>query len=78
MTRNELSAEFPLSPLLPDDQPEIGGYWLDAALFRFASGTAYLAHPAPPEDPDRDPVVVVQLSEARRPTRRPGTVSPAW
>ncbi|WP_026926001.1 hypothetical protein [Granulicoccus phenolivorans] len=62
MTRNELSAEFPLSPLLPDDQPEIGGYWLDAALFRFASGTAYLAHPAP-EDPDRDPVVVVQLSE---------------
>lgn len=62
MTRNELPADFPLSPLLPDDQPEIGGYWLDAALFRFGSGTAYLAHPAP-DDPQQDPVVVVQLSE---------------
>ena len=37
-------AAVPVSPLLPDDPPKIGGYWLDARLRASPAGTAFTAH----------------------------------
>lgn len=36
----------PLSPLLPDDPPRIGDFWVDARLTASPSGVAYVAHDA--------------------------------
>ncbi|MGJ3507099.1 hypothetical protein [Enemella sp. A6] len=45
-------------PLLPQDPPSVGGYWLDARLHAQPSGVSYLAH-----DDIGNPLVVVLLSE---------------
>lgn len=47
-----------LFPLLPDDPPRVGGYWLDARLTASPSGVAYTAH-----DAANTPVLLVMLSE---------------
>jgi hypothetical protein len=51
----------PVSPLLPDDPPKVGGYWLDARLHASAAGTAFTAHSA--AGPDGPPAMVLLLSE---------------
>ncbi|HEY0240139.1 MAG TPA: hypothetical protein VGC37_16000 [Friedmanniella sp.] len=51
----------PVSPLLPDDPPRVGGYWLDARLHASAAGTAFTAHAA--DSPDGQPAMVLLLSE---------------
>ena len=51
----------PVSPLLPDDPPKVGGYWLDARLHASAAGTAFTAHPS--DSPDGAPAMVLLLSE---------------
>ena len=50
-----------VSPLLPDDPPKVGGYWLDARLHASAAGTAFTAHSA--DGPDGPPAMVLLLSE---------------
>lgn len=45
-------------PLLPQDPPSVGGFWLDARLHAQPSGVAFLAH-----DDDARPLVIVLLSE---------------
>ena len=47
-----------LTPLLPDDPPKIGAFWLDARLTATASGVAFVGH----ED-GNTPVMVLMLSE---------------
>ena len=51
----------PVSPLLPDDPPKVGGYWLDARLHATAAGTAFTAHSS--EETGSVPVMVLLLSE---------------
>ena len=51
----------PVSPLLPEDPPKVGGYWLDARLHASAAGTAFTAHAA--DSPDGAPAMVLLLSE---------------
>ena len=51
----------PVSPLLPDDPPKVGGYWLDARLHASAAGTAFTAHAA--DGPDGTPAMILLLSE---------------
>ena len=51
----------PVSPLLPDDPPKVGGYWLDARLHASAAGTAFTGHAA--DSPDGPPAMVLLLSE---------------
>lgn len=48
----------PVSPLLPDDPPRIGDFWLDARLGARESGVAYTAH-----DDQGTPAMVIVLSE---------------
>ncbi len=48
----------PVSPLLPDDPPRIGDFWLDARLGAVESGVAYTAH-----DEAGTPAMVILLSE---------------
>jgi hypothetical protein len=48
----------PVSPLLPEDPPKIGAFWLDARLSAAAAGVAYIGH-----DPDDRPAIVLLLSE---------------
>jgi hypothetical protein len=48
----------PVSPLLPDDPPRIGDFWLDARLGALESGVAYTAH-----DDQGTPAMVIMLSE---------------
>ncbi|GAA3616301.1 hypothetical protein [Microlunatus ginsengisoli] len=48
----------PVSPLLSDDPPRIGDFWLDARLTARESGVAYTAH-----DGDGTPAMVVLLSD---------------
>ncbi|MDN5771741.1 MAG: hypothetical protein L0H24_12715 [Microlunatus sp.] len=48
----------PVSPLLPDDPPRIGDFWLDARLGAAKAGVAYTGHDAA----DRSAMIVV-LSE---------------
>lgn len=45
-------------PLLPEDPPSVGGFWLDARLSAQPSGVSFLAH-----DDDGRQVVIVLLSE---------------
>jgi len=47
-----------LSPVLPDDPPRVGDFWLDARITTQASGTAYVAH-----DDDQTPVILIMLSQ---------------
>ncbi|GAA2108770.1 hypothetical protein GCM10009841_29560 [Microlunatus panaciterrae] len=47
-----------MSPLLPEDPPKIGDFWLDARLGWTASGVAYTAH-----TDDNQPAMVILLSE---------------
>ncbi|GAB2573330.1 hypothetical protein GCM10009593_09190 [Microlunatus antarcticus] len=51
----------PVSPLLPDDPPKVGGFWLDARLHASAAGTAFTAHKA--DEADGVPAMVLLLSE---------------
>ena len=48
----------PVSPLLPDDPPRIGDYWLDARIGAVESGVAYTAH-----DDAGTPAMIILLSE---------------
>jgi hypothetical protein len=51
-------AYVPVTPLLPDDPPRVGGFWLDARLGATAAGIAFTAH-----DPADTPAMVILLSE---------------
>lgn len=51
----------PVSPLLPDDPPKIGRYWLDARLHASPAGTAFTAHSS--EEDGNVPAMVLLLSE---------------
>jgi hypothetical protein len=48
----------PVSPLLPDDPPRVGAFWLDARIGAAESGVAYTAH-----DDDGRGAMVIVLSE---------------
>ena len=48
----------PVSPLLPEDPPKIGAFWLDARLSAAAAGVAYTGH-----DQDDRPAIIILLSE---------------
>jgi hypothetical protein len=48
----------PVSPLLPDDPPRVGDFWLDARIGAAQSGVAYTAH-----DADGRSAMVIVLSE---------------
>ena len=48
----------PVSPLLPDDPPRVGDFWLDARIGAAESGVAYTAH-----DADGRTAMVIVLSE---------------
>ena len=48
----------PVSPLLPDDPPRVGGFWLDARLSATPAGIAFTAH-----DEQNKPVMLLLLSE---------------
>jgi hypothetical protein len=48
----------PVSPLLPDDPPRVGDFWLDARIGAAESGVAYTAH-----DADGRSAMVIVLSE---------------
>ncbi|MDR1790449.1 MAG: hypothetical protein LBR20_02100 [Propionibacteriaceae bacterium] len=52
-----MSQAVPHYPLLPDDPPQIGPYWLDARLATRDSGTAYAGH-----DDDGTPALLILLS----------------
>lgn len=54
----DLGDHVPVSPLLLDDPPKVGPYWLDARLHSTAAGTAFTAH-----DAQDTPVMVILLSE---------------
>ena len=45
-------------PVLPDDPPKVGDFWLDARLTARASGVAYVGH-----DEAQTPVIVILLSQ---------------
>ena len=47
-----------LTPLLPQDPPKVGEFWLDARLTATPSGVAFTAH-----DDANTPVVLIMLSE---------------
>ncbi len=48
----------PLSPLLAEDSPKVGDFWLDARLHATNSGVAYTAH-----DADDTPAMLILLSQ---------------
>ncbi len=48
----------PVSPLLPDDPPKVGDFWLDARLAATPAGVAFVAH-----DEAQQPAMLVLLSE---------------
>jgi hypothetical protein len=54
----DLPPYVPVSPLLPDDPPRVGGYWLDARLSATPAGVAFTAH-----DEQNTPVMLLLLSE---------------
>ncbi len=54
----DFPAYVPVSPLLPDDPPRVGGYWLDARLSATPAGVAFTAH-----DEQNTPVMLLLLSE---------------
>ena len=51
-------AYVPVTPLLPDDPPKIGEYWLDARLTASPAGIAFTAH-----DAADTPAMLILLSE---------------
>jgi hypothetical protein len=51
-------AYVPVSPLLPDDPPRVGDFWLDARLTASPAGIAFTAH-----DADEQPAMLLLLSE---------------
>ena len=57
----------PVSPLLPDDPPRVGEFWLDARIGAAQSGVAYTAHSGGNADVGSDPdgrsAMVIVLSE---------------
>jgi hypothetical protein len=57
----------PVSPLLPEDPPRIGDFWLDARLHATPAGVAFTAHRDQPGDegqqPTSQPATVILLSE---------------
>jgi hypothetical protein len=55
---DELGDYVPVSPLLPEDPPKVGPYWLDARIHATAAGTAFTGH-----DAADTPVMVLLLSE---------------
>ena len=57
----------PVSPLLPEDPPRIGDFWLDARLHATPAGVAFTAHRDQPADlgqqPTSQPAMVILLSQ---------------
>ncbi len=53
----------PVSPLLPDDPPRVGDFWLDARIGAAESGVAYTAHTEATPDADGLTAMVIVLSE---------------
>jgi hypothetical protein len=57
----------PVSPLLPEDPPRIGDFWLDARLHATPAGIAFTAHRDQPGDEGQlltsQPAMVILLSE---------------
>jgi hypothetical protein len=57
----------PVSPLLPEDPPRIGDFWLDARLHATPAGVAFLAHRDEPgstaQQPESQPAMVILLSQ---------------
>lgn len=53
----------PVSPLLPDDPPRVGDFWLDARLGATAAGVAFTAHSRVAGEADDQPAMVILLSE---------------
>ena len=51
-------AYVPVTPLLPDDPPKVGDFWLDARLGATPSGIAFTAH-----DAANTPAMVILLAE---------------
>jgi hypothetical protein len=51
-------AYVPVTPLLPDDPPRVGEFWLDARIGATPAGIAFTAH-----DPTNTPAIVILLSE---------------
>ena len=51
-------AAVPLSPLLPEDPPRIGAYWIDARLGATPAGIAFTGH-----DDQNTPAMVIMLAE---------------
>ena len=49
---------MPVTPLLPDDPPKVGDFWLDARLGATPAGIAFTAH-----DAANTPAMVILLSE---------------
>ncbi|MBA8795782.1 hypothetical protein FHX74_003423 [Friedmanniella endophytica] len=74
----------PLTPLLPDDPPKIGDYWIDARLTATPAGVAYTGHAGSSADPAGEtPAMVILLSEgaAADPAARDrlaGVVNQMW
>ena len=62
----------PVTPLLPDDPPRVGEFWLDARLGATPAGIAFTAH-----DRADTPAVVILLSEEQPPMRPRGPASRA-
>jgi hypothetical protein len=48
----------PVTPLLPEDPPKVGDFWLDARLSAMPAGIAFTAH-----DAANTPVMVILLAE---------------
>ena len=51
-------AYVPVTPLLPDDPPRVGEFWLDARVGATPAGIAFTAH-----DPANTPAIVILLAE---------------
>ena len=51
-------AYVPVTPLLPDDPPKVGDFWLDARLGATPAGIAFTAH-----DAANTPAMVILLAE---------------
>nr|WP_195909123.1 hypothetical protein [Microlunatus sp. Gsoil 973] len=52
-----------ISPLLPDDPPRIGDFWIDGRLGAVEAGVAYTGHADPESAGGATPVMVLLLSE---------------
>src|SRR5215216_1996859 len=61
------SGYVPVTPLLPEDPPRIGDFWLDARLHATPAGVAFLAHRDEPDSgaqpPASQPAMVILLSQ---------------